>query len=92
MASMLNMVNEFHDDTDFMIEGYLPEITVEKIESQENKDSGIQVFKSNSSNKRTLLVIGDSFSNAMTSYLPQLYQTAVFFYLQILYAGTVFAV
>ena len=75
---MLNMVNEFHDDTDFMIEGYLPEITVEKIESQENKDSGIQVFKSNSSNKRTLLVIGDSFSNAMTSYLPQLYQTAVF--------------
>ena len=78
MASMLNMVNEFHDDTDFMIEDYLPEITVEKIESQENKDSGIQVFKSNSSNKRTLLVIGDSFSNAMTSYLPQLYQTAVF--------------
>lgn len=76
MASMLNMASEFNDDISYSIEGYLPEILAEKEEPGEHE--GISVFHSNAENEHTLLVIGDSFSEALTSYLPKLYQTAVF--------------
>lgn len=83
MASMLNMVNEFSDDMDFTIEGYLPEIVTEQVasgegENEENGNAGITVYHSNSPNAKTLLVIGDSFSEAQRFYLPKLYQTSVF--------------
>lgn len=73
---MLNMASEFNDDISYSIEGYLPEILAEKEEPGEHE--GISVFHSNAENEHTLLVIGDSFSEALTSYLPKLYQTAVF--------------
>lgn len=76
MASMLNMVNEFHDDVSFSIEGYLPQITAEKAEPSEHE--GITVFHSDSPNEHTLLVIADSFGEALMPFLPKLYQTAIF--------------
>lgn len=76
LAGMLNMVNEFMDDTSYTIDGYLPEITAESVEVDET--IGFEVFCSNSPNDRTLLVLGDSFSYGLKPYLPKLYQTTVF--------------
>lgn len=76
LAGMLNMVNEYMDDTNYSVEGYLPEITAVSVEADDTV--GFEVFHSDSPNKKTLLVLGDSFTHGLKPYLPKLYETVVF--------------
>lgn len=76
MARMLSMSDVYNDDTLYIVEDYLPEIQVEKLESNEN--DSFAVYESNSPNDRTLFVVGDSFSQSLNVYLPKLYRRTVF--------------
>lgn len=76
MARMLNLAAEYSDDVEYTIEGYLPDITVTRTEEDEN--GTFAVFESNSSNDKTLLLVGDSFSHGLKFFLPKLYRRAVF--------------
>lgn len=76
MARMLNMASEYNDDTEYVIEDYLPEITVTQTEAD---DRGyFAVYESDSPNDRTLLLVGDSFSQGLKYFLPSLYRRTVF--------------
>ena len=76
MARMLNLAGEYSDDVEYVIADYLPEIQFERTE--ENDQGTFAVFESNAPNDRTLLLVGDSFSQGLKYYLPKLYQTSVF--------------
>lgn len=76
LARMLGMTGEYSDDPDYRISGYLPQVTPELVLSEENE--GYEVFESDSSNHRTLLLIGDSFIHNMKPYLSRLYERVIF--------------
>lgn len=76
MARMLNMAQEFSDDTEYFINGYLPDVKAESVLKTE--DSEYEVFRSDSSNDKTLLVLGDSFIHGLKPYLSKMYQNSVF--------------
>ena len=76
MARMLNLSAEYGDDWVWEAEGFLPEITAECVEGTPAGE--FSVFESNSPNEKTLLLVGDSFSQALKPYLAKLYRRAVF--------------
>ena len=49
-----------------------------KKEESENQEETLKVFSSDSSNKKTVLVIGDSFRLRLEKFLPYRYSWAVF--------------
>lgn len=76
LARMLNMAAEYSDDTEYVIENYLPEVTVTTVDM--NEDNSFAVFESDSPNDKILLVVGDSFSDYLKFFLPKLYRKTVF--------------
>lgn len=76
MARMLNLASEYSDDWIWELEGYLPEITAECVEGTPAGE--FSVFESNSPNEKTLLLVGDSFSQALKPYLAKCYRKSVF--------------
>lgn len=76
LARMLGRALDSSEDTECWVDGYLPEIT-EEVEMA-NEDNSVTVYTSNSENSRTLLVIGDSFSQYLKCFLPKLYARSVF--------------
>ncbi len=72
LARMLNMASEYSDDTEYVIENYLPEVTATSL------DEDFTIFESDSPNDKTLLVVGDSFSIYLKFFLPKLYKRTVF--------------
>ena len=73
---MLNMAAEYSDDTEYMIQNYLPEVTATTVDM--NEDNSFAVFESDSPNDKTLLVVGDSFSQNLKYFMPKLYRKTVF--------------
>lgn len=76
MARMLNLAEEYSDDWTWVTEDYLPEITAECVEGTPAGE--FSVFESDSSNEKTLLLVGDSFSQALKPYLAKLYRRTIF--------------
>ena len=76
MARMLNLSSEYADDWVYRIEGYLPEVTVECVDGTPAGE--FSVFTSDSPNDRTLLLVGDSFSQGLKPYLAKCYRKSVF--------------
>ena len=75
LARMLSLSAEYSDDPIYRIEGYLPEIEVTCLEEPDEK---FALYESNSPNDKTLLLVGDSFSQFLKVYLPKLYRRSVF--------------
>lgn len=76
LARMLNMAAEYSNDTEYVVENYLPDITVTQTEAD---DKGyFAVYESDSPNDRTLLLVGDSFSQGLKYFLPSLFRKTVF--------------
>ena len=61
-------LSDFHDGLHYKV----------KKEESEGGEETLKVFSSNSSNERTILVIGDSFRLRLEKFLPYRYQNAVF--------------
>ena len=76
LARMLNMAAEYSDDTEYVIQNYLPEVTATTVDM--NEDNSFAVFESDSPNDKTLLVVGDSFSQNLKYFMPKLYRKTVF--------------
>ncbi len=76
MARMLSLSAECGDDWVYRIDGYLPEVTVECVDGTPAGE--FSVFTSDSPNDRTLLLVGDSFSQGIKPYLAKYYRKSVF--------------
>lgn len=76
LARMLNMAAEYSDDTEYVIKDYLPAVTATTVDM--NEDNSFAVFESDSPNDKTLLVVGDSFSQNLKYFMPKLYKKTVF--------------
>lgn len=76
MARILNLAEEYSDDWTWKPVNYLPEVTAECVEGTPGGE--FSVFTSDSPNDRTLLLVGDSFSQALKPYLSKLYCRSVF--------------
>ena len=57
-------------------QNYLPEVTATTVDM--NEDNSFAVFESDSPNDKTLLVVGDSFSQNLKYFMPKLYRKTVF--------------
>lgn len=76
LATMLNMNAFFCDDMNFVISDYHPEVQVEIVE--QTNDDFLRVYNSNADDERTLLIIRDSYGEAMQSYLSKDFQNVIF--------------
>ena len=64
------------NDIEYVIQNYLPEVTATTVDM--NEDNSFAVFESDSPNDKTLLVVGDSFSQNLKYFMPKLYRKTVF--------------
>ena len=76
MARMLNLSEEYVDDWIYRIDDYLPEVTVECVDGTPAGE--FSVFVSDSPNDRTLLLVGDSYSQGIKPYLAKRYRRSIF--------------
>lgn len=79
LARMIGREEELTDDVLYCVEGYQPDVSCEAV--QEEVPNGEEIFRefsSDSTNSKTLLVIGDSFRLRLEGYLPYWYQKCVF--------------
>ncbi len=67
---------DLDDDPEYFIEDYLPDMTAQCVFSDD--DGAFEIYTSDSPNRRTLLVVGDSFGNALRPCLSKLYGTCIF--------------
>ena len=79
LSRMIGKYEELNDDREYGLSDFHDGVhyEVEKEES-ENQEETLKVFSSDSSNKKTVLVIGDSFRLRLEKFLPYRYSWAVF--------------
>ncbi len=79
LSRMIGKYEELNDDREYGLSDFHDGVhyEVEKEES-ENQEETLKVFSSDSSNKKTVLVIGDSFRLRLEKFLPYRYSGAVF--------------
>lgn len=79
LSRMIGKESELDDDREFGLQHFHDGVKYEvEEELAENGEEIFKSFRSNSENKRTILVIGDSFRLCMEKFLPYRYEQAVF--------------
>ena len=79
LSRMIGRYKELDDDREYGLEHFHDGVRYKvKKEKSEGGEEILKVFKSNSSNEKTLLVIGDSFRLRLEKYMPYRYQKTVF--------------
>lgn len=76
LAGMLNMEDYFDDDKYFRLDGYKDDITV----SEEEPYTEVNVYTSNALDERTIMIVRDSFGEALMEYIPKNFQKVIFIY------------
>lgn len=76
LAIMVSMPNEFNDDEYYYVEDYKPEVYVNLLE--QSADGVSHVFNSNAENKERVMVIRDSYGEALMGYLPKDFENVIF--------------
>ncbi|GFZ33945.1 hypothetical protein CSC2_44710 [Clostridium zeae] len=76
LANMLNLTSYFNDDKMFSISGFHDDIKVNLV--KKTADESYIKYESNALDKRKILVIRDSFSEAMFDYIPKNFASTVF--------------
>ena len=79
LARMVNQESSMTDDHDLAIKNYYPRIQCDIItNNEENSEEIFREYTSDSTNDRTLLVVGDSYRLKLEPYLSKLYSHSVF--------------
>ena len=79
LSRMIGRYEELDDDREYGLSDFHDGLHYKvKKEESEGGEETLKVFSSNSSNERTILVIGDSFRLRLEKFLPYRYQNAVF--------------
>ena len=79
LSRMIGRYKELDDDREYGLEHFHDGVRYKvKKEKSEGGEEILKVFKSNSSNEKTLMVIGDSFRLRLEKYMPYRYQKTVF--------------
>lgn len=76
LAGMINLVNYFNDDSYYYVDNYKPDVNMNLIEKSE--DGVLDVYNSNAEDQRRVLVIRDSYGEALMSYLPKDFENVIF--------------
>ena len=76
LAYMLNLGSHLKDDDIFTVSDYHDNVKVDLVEKNENNT--YRKYQSNALDKRKVLIIRDSFSEAMFDYIPKDFATTVF--------------
>ncbi len=76
LAGMLNMNGYFNDDVKYVISGYKDDVGINLIEYS---DDGVShVFNSNASDKRRVLVIRDSYGEALMPHISKDFENVIY--------------
>ena len=79
LSRMIGRYKELDDDREYGLDHFHDGVRYRvKKEISEGGEEILKVFKSNSSNEKTLMVIGDSFRLRLEKYMPYRYQKTVF--------------
>lgn len=79
LSRMIGKYEELNDDREYGLSDFHDGVHYEvENEESENQEETLKVFSSDSSNKKTVLVIGDSFRLRLEKFLPYRYSGAVF--------------
>ena len=79
LSRMIGRYKELDDDREYGLDHFHDGVRYKvKKEKNEGGEEILKVFKSNSSNEKTLMVIGDSFRLRLEKYMPYRYQKTVF--------------
>lgn len=79
LSRMIGRYKELDDDREYGLDHFHDGVRYKvKKEKSEGGEEILKVFKSNSSNEKTLMVIGDSFRLRLEKYMPYRYQKTVF--------------
>ena len=79
LSRMIGRYKELNDDREYGLNYFHGDIRYKVTkEEYEGGEEILKVFKSNSENEKTLLVIGDSFRLRLEKYMPYRYQKTVF--------------
>ena len=79
LSRMIGRYKELNDDREYGLNYFHDGIRYKvKKEESEGGEEILKVFKSNSENEKTLMVIGDSFRLRLEKYMPYRYQKTIF--------------
>ena len=79
LSRMIGRYKELNDDREYGLNYFHDGIRYKvKKEESEGGEEILKVFKSNSDNEKTLMVIGDSFRLRLEKYMPYRYQKTIF--------------
>ena len=79
LSRMIGRYKELDDDREYGLDHFHDGVRYKvRKEKSEGGEEILKVFKSNSSNEKTLMVIGDSFRLRLEKYMPYRYQKTVF--------------
>lgn len=76
LAIMLNMSDEFSGDKYYLVDDYKNNISVNLVDASD--DGYLHVYNSNAEDKRTIMVIRDSYGEALRDYLSKDFKTSVY--------------
>lgn len=76
LALMINLQEEFLDDSNIVVEGYKPSVDSVLIEATE--DGTVKNFHSEAEDKRTVMILRDSYGEAMMQYLSKDFENVIF--------------
>ncbi len=67
---------DLDDDPEYFIDDYMTDVTARCVFSDD--DNAFEIYESDSPNQKTLLVVGDSFANALRPCLSKMYARCIF--------------
>lgn len=76
LAGMLNMGDYFNDDAKYVVSGYKSDIVLNLIES--TPDGILHVFNSNATDGRRVMIIRDSYGEALIPYVSKDFKDVIF--------------
>ncbi len=77
-GDLANMIGrpDLDDDPEYFIDDYINEVSAQCVFSDD--DGAFEIYESDSPNDKTLLLVGDSFANALRPCLSKLYRRSIF--------------
>lgn len=85
LAGMLNMNEQFMDDKYYTVSDYKTNVTAQLIDKSD--DGMLHAFNSDANDKRTILVVRDSYGEALMGYLSKDFQNVIFIHRSVFNQG-----
>lgn len=78
LANMIGMGNIYCDDINYVICDYKPDVEVDEVDNIPQPNLNYRKTRSDAINQKSIMIIGDSFTNAMEPFISANYSKAVY--------------